>query len=518
MPFFPPYSDSSVVLDLDFTLGSGVLTGTGFAVNGTGASWTTKGFVGNGTADIRNTSWTNRSALFAAQSGYVMLECERALFARDLTQSTTDFNDSVGLADSALHYAFWADNGSTSGDYYQINKETNGASKYLRNISGQAAFNILHDYLNSRTPQGVDPVFVKIIFTWSGTTHYLYVDGCCVGTATDASAPDADDFKRIVIGSKFGVSYCSTYAIKRLQIGTTYINPLASVGSKIALIGDSFVQEGCAVESVANLDSTTVAEIDGKQTALTVDATRYARLRRYRGVQNWGHIIQSRLLRETGIWHPIYNAGNSGNDWRSDLGANTQITQAHKDAVIATNPHVIIMPGSVNGILESAGTFDVYTDMIAFIDDFIDGCTNLNTIFIVQPFGWYNTANTSADSAQWLANYAEYSKQLAELDGYRDKCVYISHSWGAEPANKLLMGSNPSNTTASLNTDFHPSASGHIAIADILYPHIKAELSKIIYSIGLGTSTSDLMYEGLKAAGYRGTVGDMKYEYFRSLS
>lgn len=479
MPFFPPYAaGSNVLLDLDLSLGSGVLSGTGFAVNGSGASWTTKGFVGNGTADLRNTDFTARSSLFSAQSGYVMLECERALMARNLSQSTTDFNDSVGLADSALHYAFWADNGSTSGDYYQINKETNGATKYLRNISGQAAFNILHDYLNSRTPQGLDPVFVKIIFTLSGTTHYLYVDGCCVGMATDASAPDADDFKRIVIGSKFGASYCSTYAIKRVQIGTNFINPLGSVsGRKIALIGDSFVQEAGAVESVSNLDSTTVAEIDGKQTGLTIDSTRYSRLRRYRGVQNWGHIIQSMLLRETGTWYPIYNAGNSGNDWRSDLGAGTQITTAHRDAVIAANPYVIVMPGSVNGITESAGAFDVYTAMKAYVDAFIDGCPNLKKIYVVQPFGWYNSANTNADSAQWLANYAEYAKQISALDGYRGKVSYLSHSWGAEPAPKMLMGSNSANTTASLNTDFHPSASGHIAIADLLYPHIKSVIT-----------------------------------------
>jgi hypothetical protein len=78
MPFFPPYAaGSNVLLDLDFTLGSGVLSGTGFAVNGAGASWTANGFVGNGTAYLRNDNFTLRSSLFAAQSGYVMIEVER---------------------------------------------------------------------------------------------------------------------------------------------------------------------------------------------------------------------------------------------------------------------------------------------------------------------------------------------------------------------------------------------------------------------------------------------------------
>ena len=492
MTFFPPYSGSQVLLNLDLTLGASALTGTGFSVNGSGETWNSKGFVGNGTAYLRNDNFILRSSLFTAQSGYVMIEVERALLARDISQSTTNFCDSQGLADSALHYLLWADNGSTTGDFHQINKETNGSVKYLRNVASVGTPFVLHDYLNSRFSQGVDPVFCKVVLTWSGTLQYLFVDGCCVAVITDVRAPAADDFKRIAFGSKFGASYIGAYAIRKIQIGTAFVNPLATISrKKIALIGDSFTLEACAVESPANPDSTTVSEINGKQTSLTVDSVRYDRMRRYRGVNNWGHIIQSRLLRETGVWHPIYNAGNSGNGWRSDRGAGTQITQAHVDAVVAQNPYLIVMPGSVNDITETVETFDVVTPLKAVIDQFISGCGALEQIRLVQPFGWYHSTNTAADSATWLTNYHEYCRQLQTLDGYKGKVVFVSHSWGARPEGQLMIGSNSLNSTASLGVDFHPSASGHVAIADLLYPMVKLVVWKDAPAVNPATLMED---------------------------
>lgn len=492
MSFFPPFTGSQVLLNLDLTLGASSLTGTGFSVNGTGETWNSKGFVGNGTAYLRNDNFTLRSSLYAAQAGFVMIEVERALLARDISQSTTNFCDSQGLADSALHYLLWADNGSTTGDFHQINKETNGSVKYLRNVASVGTPFVLHDYLNSRFSQGVDPVFCKVILTWSGTLQYLFVDGCCVAVITDVRAPAADDFKRIAFGSKFGASYIGAYAIRKIQIGTAFVNPLATISrKKIALIGDSFTQEACAVESPANPDSTTVSGINGKQTSLTVDSVRYDRMRRYRGVNNWGHIIQSRLLRETGVWHPIYNAGNSGNGWRSDRGAGTQITQAHVDAVVAQNPYLIVMPGSVNDITETVETFDVVTPLKAVIDQFISGCGALEQIRLVQPFGWYHSTNTAADSATWLTNYHEYCRQLQTLDGYKGKVVFVSHSWGARPEGQLMIGSNSLNSTASFGVDFHPSASGHVAIADLLYPVVKSTVWKDIPAANPATLLED---------------------------
>lgn len=454
--------ESQALFDLDLTAGAAALP-SGWSVIGTGATWDDElGFKGGTAAYIRTDNFSARDALLAANSGYFYLEFERESMCTDSTYSSgSTFYDSDGNTDTAAEKSFlWTDDGVGAGQLRIYRNAANYQIVFLDGASSKFSANLI-----TRRSAKHDSKMGYLLVTWSGTTAAVIIDGNVMKTFTLAAAVTA--FKRVYIGAYGGSKFLGAYHVRRIMCGTQYLYP-QNHAVRVAVLGDSFVVAGSDRSEPADTDSTTVAELDGLQTATDINAAMFGKLDNYKGQAPFVFQLQANVFNRYGKFLSVYNAGNSGNGWRTDVDVRLQIKAAYKSAAAAFNPHVVFMFGSVNDLPNSADTFDLETDFKAHIDDLLAESNAIKRIYLVQTFGWYNATHANANSAAWLANYALYVDQMARVDGYRNKVVFVPNLWGAAPPDSYLLGSHPDNLTTSADTDFHPSATGHAKIADTI--------------------------------------------------
>ncbi len=470
---------SSALFDLDLTGGASALP-SGWAVFGSGQTWSNKyGFNGNGTAYIRTDNFSARNALLAANKGYFYIEFERKAICTDHSYSFgSTFYDSDGHADTSVDKSLlWTDDGAGNDEIRMKRNAVNYQFVVIEESSTR-----FFASLNSRRSGKHDQRFGYLLFTWTGTSVALIIDGNVVKQWNRYAS--ISSFKRVYIGAHAGSNNLGPYYVRRIMCGAEYIFP-AIDPLKIAVIGDSFVVSGSDRSEPADIDSTTVSEIDGLQVSTEIGAAMFGKLDNYRGLSPFVFQVQANHFNRYGKFIPVYNAGNSGNGWRTDVGASYQIKAAYKDAAAAFNPRIIVMFGTVNDITELLDSFDVETAMKAHIDYMLSASPAIKRIYLVQPFGWYNASNTNANHANWLANYAAYVEQMTRIDGYKNKVVFVPHLWGADPYAEYLIGSHPDNATTSAGSDFHPSATGHTKMANIVTQCIEAEMLSMQKSSGL---------------------------------
>lgn len=463
----------SALLDMDLTIGAGALP-SGWAVLGSGSSYSTEdGLYLANTAYIRTDNFASRQTLLDANQGYILMQIERQALSVDKSyNSATTFYDSDGYTDTSTEKSLlWTDDGVGGWQFriyrkatdYTLNCEENFSSKYSsRNVSRRSPF------FNDR--------FANVILTWSGTSASLIIDGTVVKQMTLSNANTG--MKRIYIGAYGGAKFIGPYYLRRIIIGAQYLHPNDS-GFKCAFLGDSFVVAASDRGEPADTDNTSVSELDGLQSATSINALNALKLGNYRGAAPAIFQMQAMFNFENGTFLPCYNSGSSGNGWRTTSRAsNLQIAAPHIDAVVAYQPKVVFLIGSVNDLSTTAESFTVGTDIIPRLDSLIDGIAGLRKIYVVQTFGWYHSTNSLANTAGWKTNYKLYQNQLRKLHDYRGKVEFVGHNWGDEPPIKNLLGSNTDNVSTSFGSDFHPSPTGQSQIAQVLYPLLKKEYEK----------------------------------------
>lgn len=454
--------ESQALFDLDLTAGAAALP-SGWAVIGTGATWDDElGFNGGTAAYIRTDNFSARDALLAANSGYFYIEFEREAMCTDNTYSSgSTFYDSDGNTDTAAEKSLlWTDDGAGSGVLRFYRNAANYQFVFLDGASSKFNANLI-----SRRSAKHDSKMGYLLVTWSGTSAAIIIDGNVMKTFELAAAVTA--LKRVYIGAYAGSKFLGAYHVRRIMCGTQYLYP-QNHSVRVAVLGDSFIVAGSDRSEPADTDSTTIAELDSLQSSTEIGATMFGKLDNYRGQAPFVFQLQANVFNRYGKFLQVYNAGNSGNGWRTDVDAGLQIKIAYKSAAAAFNPQVVLMFGSVNDLPNSADTFDLEADLKSHIDDLLAASNTIKRIYLVQTFGWYNATHANADSAAWLANYALYVDQMSRVDGYRNKVVYVPNLWGAAPDESYLLGSHPDNSTTSADTDFHPSATGHTKIADTI--------------------------------------------------
>lgn len=495
---FLPADDPSLLEDVDFRngLNSGLLTG--WTQRGTGHTYDSRGFHASA-GGLRIEDGSLSTAL--ASSGSIILEVERSgLVFNDADKDAADFED-LGLynpggsyptprtADTGTPYLWYSHENSAFAEERVLYMNTASTTVLSFNWRDDRAGTVTLDRLTDYVPAWLDPKYATVILTWSGAAEHLIVDGLVISTQT-TSVQNNNRFNRIELcgGGDVASRWWGSYAVRRLQITTASLAPVTS-STKVALIGDSFVQRATDRASVA---ADTVEEFDSKQSDAAFGATRLARINQSWGNGNWGWWLQSLayLRNRQRKWFTIYNAGYGGRGWRSDVGS--QFTANQRTAVINHNPHVLIGFGSVNDVNLADTTEDIVTDIQDYLTTLIAGCSNLHTVLWFHTFFTPETYKTN-DTA---AHYAEVARQIALFNNLslttnnaaaQPVTVRFIPTWGlwapsgTQPA-RYGIGSHPSNAvvgsvrTSTDNGDVHPTSEGMARIAEIVWPYLKGLL------------------------------------------
>lgn len=494
---FLPAGNATLLEDVDFRngLNSGILTG--WTQRGTGHTYDSRGFH-TSAGGLRIEDGSLSTAL--ASSGSIILEVERSGIAfNDADKDAADFED-LGLynpgggyptprtADTGTPYLFYSHENSAFAEERILWMNTASATSASFNWTDDRASTLTMARVADLVPSFLDPKYATVILTWDGATEYLIIDGLVIGTQT-TSVQNSNRFNRIELcgGGDVASRWWGDYAVRRLQITTASLAPVTS-STKVALIGDSFVQRATNRANHAGESGPgSQAQYDAAQTDLVINAARLARINGEWGNGNFGWWLQSLayLRNRQRKWFTIYNAGNSGNGWRSDLN---QFDAGQQDALIAHNPHVLACFGSVNDVNLADTTEDIVADIQAYLTTIIAGCSNLHTVLWFHTFfqpETYATNNTAA-------HYAEVARQIAKFNTLAlttnnasavPVTVRFIPTWalwapgGSQPAGYGI-GSHASNGTATARTttvdgDVHPTSEGMARIAEIVWPYLK---------------------------------------------
>jgi hypothetical protein len=483
---FAPPGDPSIADDWDLRAG----LPAGWTQIGSGNVFDQRGYYSAGAGGIQINGYSKSAALEG--EGSLIVEVERAAMLYDgASRSSGTFLDMVGPT-GTLGARCILSTRSASGDY---NKERrlylnspNATTNELRwtddlgggDVTMARASHLLQDFL--------DPTYCTIVLTWAGTTEWVIVDGLPWRSRT-VTARGSDHLNTINLGSLGASTYLGNTAIRRLQVLNRSLAPVVST-TRVGLLGDSFVVRGTnrtagAWEPGA---ATTAAQLDGVQNATSLSSARGDAIAGTWGNSEWMWQVQAAayLRRRSRKAFGVYNAGDAGNGWRSDLnpfGAGPRL------ALQAYDPHVILAFGSVNDVqLADAADSGMVSDIATALQTLAAGCTSLQRIIWFDPFFMpeaYATNNTAA-------HYAEVANQRTLLAGLAPNLVNAGSqkvafervaTWGEwAPAGTVpldyAIGSHPSNpwpthlyTTkrgASTDGDVHPTAAGSRAIARIV--------------------------------------------------
>jgi hypothetical protein len=408
-----------------------------------------------------------------AQQGTISVVFERLGMTYDNSWSATDFKDSSGSTEAIQRYLWMSRNPALS---YERSILWNGAGNKAVLFTDKSNGKYVHSIFainNSRYVVGHhDPVFAEIVWTWTGRTSYVFVEGHLINVYTRADAPEPDEFKQFAVGGFFGSTSggFGNFRIKRITI-SSHFSPPTMLPVKVGMLGDSFTIAGDeafapAVETVDGIDAVQEGLV------LTDNNSQY---NRHRGQASWIFFLQSLSWLHLGSYFSYYRAAKGGAGFEKN-----QIPKAYRDALINYKPDIIIAHGSTNDVKPLSPVTDLVSHTKAILDELIDGIPNLRQILFFETFSGHQCIGLTAG---WLDELKRVHGlyRAGGIHGYRGKVQYIQtyDTWGGDNYDPhFSLGSNPDNQTASgpppygPGNDLHPSASGHAKMAEIIWPSL----------------------------------------------
>lgn len=429
--------------------------------------------------------------------GTIMLEIQRSIIDWD--------NDTFASG-------FWVDSsGNTvnTGNQYIIRIIENGASAReifaYRNTASSARLTIqvegasdddaqpifparyygLQRYTSLATE--VDDTWAIFAITWKDGRIYTMLDGQVIGSFA-RSIVDGD-IDTLHLGG-FGTSYFSGY-IRQVQILNTCIAPTIA-GPRQCIIGDSFGQRASSRIAPTADTAAGYRAIQGSRSYIAAEpqVTEATAAWKERGNVAWmmsGHftVLQRLATLKYGIWPPLYNASQSGKAWRSDLS--NQITSGQTNYVIEVDPEILWCLGSVNDINVADQTYDFVADAGALIDTMAAGCRNLRRVIFVETFATPDTIRP-VDRDNYKVAWDGLRAAMPSIGGYettnaKGETVTVEYlrvwdQWapGGTVPGPYAIGTVPTSdgpVSEGSNGDIHPTGTGTIKMAEILWPTFK---------------------------------------------
>lgn len=504
--------DSDLVLDLDFTKGqaainAALVTANGFAHSGAAGTWdSTLGWNPNGTETYLNTNWTpaglgSRAPLYPNFTIYV--EVRRSDLGITYLDDNTGFIDNaVGPSVNAPYpantygYLFYITRSTAPTPHLTMrykNFGTLGAGGQRVEIEHcdtavEGGMTLRYHPDQITTPDYADGDFAKIMFVVEGQTIWYYFDGEPMYYWTRTSNTTTDDmFQMFGIACNQGGTGVFRGYIRRMQVIKRAINNRAALGTKLAVQGDSFVVNG---GSIANPGALTVAGVNAMQNGLNDSAlaTKTTTINPLETAVNTPWIWALRkLCANTGLRCRWYIAGQGAHGYSSTVASGTtQFAACMSDAVIAYDPEIILMLGSVNDInIAGAPDTSLAADLTAAFDKYINGCKKLRKILFTTTFPSRQAGGASADQPAYGAELARIVGIQKSFDGYRGKVQVIDvytlmGSW-SNTDRGLSRGGHPcaplwdaAYTKTETNGDIHPGQYGQNRMAEVLWPYFKA--------------------------------------------
>lgn len=454
--------DSRIVLDATLT-SQAAATDAGFTLAGTGHVFDSNGYNGKGLGSLFLDNWAGSASM--APTGTIYLRFERRAVALDEANNGGAFADSVGHAASGTRYVL----NSVKDDSAYGRRIMANLFLIFVNIANTTSTQTNWTRFNSHAvPTYQDERYMEVVWTWSGTEYWIYVDGHPYLHGTSAAAPTALDLDNFRLGA--GGTSSNTigdYYIKRVQLSSAYAPP-AMLPLRIAAYGDSFVKRATGTGDPA---ADTVAAINAVQVALTIPSLATTPYGYVTAQTSWALGLEALAWQNIGAYFPFYNAAKSGGGYEKN-----SIPSAYADAVNAFRPELVIALSSVNDVSVASPVTDIVANTKLKMDALIDGNTALRKIlFFVGFSGHLNPPQVA--TAGWLEEYKRINALLvAGLANYRGKVevVDVYNAWGGDsyPPGQTV-GSAPTNATATASNDIHPSPSGFTKMAAIMWPYVR---------------------------------------------
>jgi len=468
-------TDADLFLDLDFRQGESasdaiLVANNGFSKMGGGGSWdAVLGFNPNGSQYYAKPEWVPWK--MASRDGIgekftVYIEIQRSAIASTWKDDSANFIDS-GTGPSL-------DNPYTTTAFgHAISLRGNQAPwpylKMFYQVTSGPSGRFVYGHFDSANEGGVtirfhpDPLstedsFARLQIVVDVNDVRYYIDGALVKTYTRTTDVLADDlFNVVTIGAdNYGGNSILKGYIRRIQLVKRAVENLETIDTKIAFIGDSFVQRGAGH---ATPSSITVAGVDAIQNGLddsglagNSDPAQIPVIGTYYVPWIWALRKMAANYRAR---FRYYVAGDAGHGWSPTVANGTaQIRPAFRDAVVAYNPEILVALGSVNDVNVALPPADLLGETKAVLDEFIDRCSNLKTILFCQTFPGYK-GSTPVNNPAAIAQYESHVALQAQLDGYRGK-VEVIYTYSA------LGGAN-------YNPDFTAGSSQYASLWDAQY-------------------------------------------------
>lgn len=524
-----PAADASIVIDIGTTAlaPKNVWSSppSGWALRGTGGTVSdTDGFIpGTGTGRFAPADSTYLHNAVSPLRGTVYCRLQRRALSIDKSRSSgSSFfpgEGSLAGGNSAT--------GSEEALAWSLYGETANEFLGLAMSSTTASFKIFKgSYLsrpwtinNNASATYKDATYIDTVFTWDNDQYWGYVDGQLVcGGSLGATWDNVGGAKLggwATIGNNaagpgaFGRAL-GAFAILRWQWSTSYFPPPV-LPVMIGAYGDSTVVSsgGMAADAL----SLSVAAVNAQQLSTRSQiAGGSVGSDDAKGQNKWLATLQQYAQAQLGAYFQTYVAAQSGRGWATTGMTNDNATNTNgidsfalggggakttfSDALNAARPEIILTYGSVNDVANGTPTA-LLADMKARFDYWANNNPALRKIIFFEMFawdrGWSGTtlARSVTQRAAVRAEFGNAVNEAAYLAGSRGvpvKFVPTYEAWVQAPDGaRYLNSTHPDNTTTSrlggVAEDSHPSAEGHIRIADIMWPHLQEEFQRRGFSV-----------------------------------
>ena len=280
--------------------------------------------------------------------------------------------------------------------------------------------------------------YTHLGISWEGTQLDFYIDGLLYRSLTRNTAATTEAFQKFFIG-RYGGKSIGDYWIKNFNV---YSEPISypKLENRVAIFGDSFAVAGFVQPFGFPLYDV-----------------------------SWGYQILKYFANES-LFATFLPGGQSGHGYSL---SNPQTLTDYVDVLLQDDPEVVFCLGSVNDVNDGLFPED-YQRSWEWVIDKLSSHPSVKKIIVtsIAPFSHVSIYDTpEVKNAQLQSNAV-----IAELPNYNEKVVYFdlfTAMNGFDYDSEFSIGSAIGTTNT---TDLHPSPKGHVKLAELLYPVIRANL------------------------------------------